>query len=317
MLEQLLNSDKGTRLTTLKSGEVVVVDEKLTTARIFMWYYRAANIGCLSALIVVNVEKAASFWLAYLIPLIMFLIVLAVFVAFSHKITKLPPQGSPVLDASNTEKSLGNAKPSVLRENQRLHLYQFAHSEVYTDTHVEQVKSGRLACKLFRSFSYSFYTICWTQIFNNLISQAGEMKLGGTPNDLMQNLETVLMLGFIPLLDLIVYPALRKMGIDFNTVRRITLGFFCASLSMTYACVLQHFIYQQLAGSIEVWIQAPGYVFGALSEIWVLVMGIEIAFNNAPDNLRAVISSIFWVTIAVGAAVGIALTPVSQDPYMV
>jgi POT family proton-dependent oligopeptide transporter len=26
---------------------------------------------------------------------------------------------------------------------------------------------------------------------------------------------------------------------------------------------------------------------------------------------------VFWVTIAVGAAIGIALTPVSQDPYMV
>jgi hypothetical protein len=32
-------------------------------------YYWAANIGCLSALITVPVEKAVSFWLAYLIPL--------------------------------------------------------------------------------------------------------------------------------------------------------------------------------------------------------------------------------------------------------
>lgn len=45
--------------------------------------------------------------------------------------------------------------------------------------------------------------------------------------------------------------------------------------------------------------------------------GIEIAFNNSPENLRAVVTSVFWVTIAVGAAIGIALTPVSQDPYMV
>lgn len=27
------------------------------------------------------------------------------------------------------------------------------------------------------------------------------MKLGGTPNDLMQNLETIFMLSFIPILD--------------------------------------------------------------------------------------------------------------------
>jgi POT family proton-dependent oligopeptide transporter len=48
---------------------------------------------------------------------------------------------------------------------------------------------------------FPFFTICWTQIFNNLISQAGAMDLGATPNDLMQNLSTVFMLAFIPLLD--------------------------------------------------------------------------------------------------------------------
>jgi POT family proton-dependent oligopeptide transporter len=115
----------------------------------------------------------------------------------------------------------------------------------------------------------------------------------------------------------IVYPALRKAGIDFNPVRRITLGFFCASLSMVYACVVQHFIYNSPPSSINVWVQTPGYVLGSLAEIWVLVTGIEIAFNNAPENLRAVVTSVFWVTIAVGAAIGIALSPVSQDPYMV
>lgn len=86
---------------------------------------------------------------------------------------------------------------------------------------------------------------------------------------------------------------------------------------MIYACVLQHFIYNRPPASIHVWIQAPGYIFGALSEIWVLVTGIEIAFNNSPETLRAIVTSVFWVTIAVGAAIGIALTPVSQDPYMV
>ena len=82
------------------------------------------------------------------------MIVLTIFVVFSKKVNKLPPQGSPILDASNTikialrEKSFDKAKPSVLRENQRLEMYTFAQSEQYTDSHVEQVKSGLLACKV-------------------------------------------------------------------------------------------------------------------------------------------------------------------------
>ena len=31
------NTETGERLTTLKTGEVVVIDAKLTTARIFLW----------------------------------------------------------------------------------------------------------------------------------------------------------------------------------------------------------------------------------------------------------------------------------------
>ena len=83
-----------------------------------------------------------------------FMLVLTVFVVFSKKVNKLPPQGSPILDASNTikialkEKSFEKAKPSILRDNHRLEMYAFAKSATYTDTYVEQVKSGLLACKV-------------------------------------------------------------------------------------------------------------------------------------------------------------------------
>ncbi|KAI1612054.1 POT family protein [Exophiala viscosa] len=304
------NTGQGQHVETLNTGETVLVDHDLTTARIMMWYYWAANIGALSSLLTVELEKNYSFWLAYLVPLLLLLVVLAVFVAFSHKINKIRPQGSPILDASRTlaiglkEGSLEKAKPSLRTRHNTL-----------TDTYVEQVKDGLLACKYFLLFP--FYFICWTQIFNNLISQAGDMKMGDTPNDLMQSLENLFQLCFIPILDLLVYPAFRKAGITFNPILRIFVGFMCAALGMTYACVLQYFIYHRPANSIPVWIQAPAYVFGALSEIFVIVTGLEVAFLKAPENLRAFVSSIFWITLAVGAAIGIALAPVSQDPYMV
>lgn len=91
------------------------------------------------------------------------MLVLTVFVVFSKKVNKLPPQGSPILDASNTikialkEKSFEKAKPSVLRDNQRLEMYAFAQSASYTDTYVEQVKSGLLACKVRRISIFSLF----------------------------------------------------------------------------------------------------------------------------------------------------------------
>jgi hypothetical protein len=101
------------------------------------------------------------------------MLVLTVFVVFSKKVNKLPPQGSPILDASNAikialkEKSFEKAKPSVLRENQRLELYAFAQSDSYTDTYVEQVKSGLLACKVIFVSAYSLPSMltCLTVLF--------------------------------------------------------------------------------------------------------------------------------------------------------
>jgi POT family proton-dependent oligopeptide transporter len=86
---------------------------------------------------------------------------------------------------------------------------------------------------------------------------------------------------------------------------------------MAYASVLQHYIYRAPPSSINVWLQTPCYVFGALGEIWVVVTGLELAFTRAPENLKTVVASVFWVTVALGSALGIGLSPVSTDPYMV
>lgn len=137
-------------------------------------------------------------------------------------------------------------------------------------------------------------------MWNNLISQAGQMALHGTPNDLLQNLDPIALCLFIPLLDrefflrvtnfkanlliVIVYPFLRKHKIDFDPVTRIFMGFMFASISMIYACVLQYYIYKSPPSSIHVWIQAPSYILVAFSEAFVIITGLELAFTQAPKK---------------------------------
>ncbi|KAK8004013.1 transmembrane protein 32 [Apiospora arundinis] len=284
---------------TLKSGEIVVVDPQLTVQKLFMWFYWIVNVGALSPLITVNVEAKHSFWLAYLIPLM----------------------APPLLDAARVtaaawrEKGFENAKPSALQANGKLAAYPFAREARYTDSYVAEVQRGLRSCKMF--LFLPFYFVCWIQIWNNLISQAGQMALHGTPNDLLQNLDPIALIIFIPLLDLVVYPALRKYKINFDPTTRIFCGFLFVSISMVYASVLQHHIYTSAPKSIHVWIQAPAYVLVALSEAFVIVTGLELAYTQAPTNLRSVVSSLFWLTIGVAAAISIGLSPVSQDPYLV
>ncbi|KAL3496084.1 POT family-domain-containing protein [Aspergillus germanicus] len=306
---------------TLKSGEQVIVDPELTVERMFLWFYWAVNIGALSPLITVNVETHVSFWLAYLIPLIVIVIVAALFLCSNKLFLKTRPQGSPIVDAARTvhiaiaERSFEKAKPSSLREGGKIDHYPFANKSGYTDYSVEKVKTGITACKLFLLFP--LYFVCWTQIWNNLISQAGQMALHGTPNDLLQNLNPIALIIFIPLLDFVVYPLLRRYKINFRPELKVTAGFFMAAVSMVYACVLQHYIYKSPPNSIHVWIQAPIYLLVGFSEAFVVITGLEIAYTKAPESLRSLVSALFWLTIGIAAAICIALAPVSQDPYLV
>jgi POT family proton-dependent oligopeptide transporter len=44
-------------------------------------------------------------------------------------------------------------------------------------------------------------------------------------------------------MDLFVYPALRKAGIRFTPIKKITAGFIVGSFSMVWAAVLQYYVY--------------------------------------------------------------------------
>ena len=99
----------------------------------------------------------------------------------------------------------------------------------------------------------------------NLTSQSATLQLNGTPNDLINNLNPITyvlamihpflsnandfhsLVVFIPIFDHVIYPGLRKAHIHFTPLKRITMGFFVASMAMVSACVLQSYIYKMSA----------------------------------------------------------------------
>lgn len=48
---------------------------------------------------------------------------------------------------------------------------------------------------------------------------------------------------FVPVIDRLVYPLLRKMHIPFPPINRIVVGFWVAAAAMAYAAIVQHLIY--------------------------------------------------------------------------
>ena len=152
------------------------------------------------------------------------MIAATIFVLGSKRFVKTPPHGSAVIDAvrivtiAAKEGGFENARPSALQARGALERHHFAQSPNFTDKSVKDVQSGITACKVCvqlwcldggsqsltcqQFFLFlPLYFICWIQIWNNLISQAGAMALHGTPNDLLQNLDPIALIIFIPLLD--------------------------------------------------------------------------------------------------------------------
>jgi POT family len=86
--------------------------------------------------------------------------------------------------------------------------------------------------------------LAYIQIINNLTSQAATMVTHGIPNDIINNLDPIALIIFIPICDLLVYPGLRRIGINFTPIKRITAGFLAGSAAMVWAAVVQHYIYK-------------------------------------------------------------------------
>jgi POT family proton-dependent oligopeptide transporter len=99
---------------------------------------------------------------------------------------------------------LGSAKPAWM---------------TYDDAWVDEVARGWAACGVL--IWLPLYWLSYNQINSNLIQQADTMQLHGVPNDLLQNLDPIAIIILVLLLDLLVYPALRKAGIRFTPIKKV------------------------------------------------------------------------------------------------
>lgn len=169
---------------------------------------------------------------------------------------------------------------------------------------------------------------------NNLVSQAATMRLGGVPNDIVSNLNPIFIIILIPIMDRIVYPAIRKTGFKFTPIKRIACGFALASLAMVSSAVIQHFIYQKSpCGSsanecknedgttsfsdISVWVQILPYGLIGFSEIMASVTSLEYAYTKAPANMKSTVTAVSLFMNAFSSALSQALVALAEDPLLV
>ncbi|KAK0727129.1 POT family-domain-containing protein [Lasiosphaeria miniovina] len=327
---------------TLKTGERVIVDPAVTASRVYDYFYMFINIGALCGQIgMVYCEHYVGFWLSFLLPTAMLCFCPLVMMYGRKRYKRVEPQGSVLGKAFKLFGIANKGRWSInpVKTYRQLHDGTFWESVKpskfdaaskpkwmdFNDAWVDEVSRGFSACAVF--MWYPLYWLCYNQINNNLISQASTMRLAGVPNDVLTNLNPFSLIILIPVLDTFVYPAIRKLRLNFTPIKRIAAGYFVAAGAMVWAIVIQYYIYKKSdCGShasdcpnvdLIVWAQTGSYVLIALSEVLASITSLEYAHSKAPANLRSVVQSICLFMNAISSALGFALVPLAEDPYLI
>ncbi|KAH3907993.1 hypothetical protein HBI56_150630 [Parastagonospora nodorum] len=322
----------GPQIKTLKTGEKVITDYELTLQYIYNLYFWVGNVGSLSAFGTVFIEKKYGFAQAYglslgfmVLSLLMLIAGKNWYVQVSHKDNLIVPQATKIVAcAIKNGCKMKRAGPDYQRER---------HSKTvsWTENMVDELTHGLRGCRVL--FTFVMFWVCFDQMQNNLISQAGQMDMRGTPNDLLPGLNQVGCIILGPAIQMGLYPLLHRRRIYIGPIMRITIGFGFMMLAMLYATIVQHAIYTSslCLGSDSdcsssaldkrsrpnVWLQAPIYFLISGGEIFAYVTGLEYAYDHSPKDMKVIVQAINLLVAGVGSVVALALTPVAHDPNLV
>ncbi|KAI1265228.1 MFS general substrate transporter [Xylariaceae sp. FL1019] len=327
------------KVITLKSGERVIEDPEATTERVMLWFYLLINIGGFFGVATAYAEKYVGWWLAFLLPLLVYLPLPALLWFLKSRLILHPPAGSDLPDVFRVLgvvfrrgglKRIGRPGFWELAKPSNIAAAGVNMKVKWNDDFVDDVRRAFQASGMFCFFPIQYLNDNGIGSAASYLSTA--LTTNGVPNDVISNFNSLSIIATAPILNYGLYPLLRKWNVHFGPVARITFGIFLSSVGAIGYTVLQHFAYQQspcgnMATSncddgfgvapITIWWMALPYGIGGISELFINVPAYGIAYSRAPVNMRGVVSAINLFNTAVAYIIGLAASTVITDPFLV
>uniref|UniRef100_A0A8C5NEP0 Solute carrier family 15 member 1-like n=1 Tax=Gouania willdenowi TaxID=441366 RepID=A0A8C5NEP0_GOUWI len=208
----------------------------------FSVFYLCINGGSLLSTIITPILRGTCYSLAFGVPAALMVVALVVFIAGSGMYYKAEPQGNIMLDVS---KCIGFAIKNRYRHRskqfpKRKHWMDWA-EEKYDKLLIAQIK---MVLKVL--FLYIPLPVFWTlfdQKGSRWTLQAttmdGNFGLLVIQPDQMQTVNPILILTLVPIMDSVVYPLIKKCGLNFTPLKRMTVGMVMAAIAFFCAAVVQ------------------------------------------------------------------------------
>jgi POT family proton-dependent oligopeptide transporter len=114
----------------------------------------------------------------------------------------------------------------------------------------------------------------------------------------MQALNPALVMILIPFNNLVLYPALRRLGIEVTPLRRMGFGIAFSGVAWIAAGAIQLAIDGGEPVSIA-WQVLP-YALLTFGEVLVSATGLEFAYSQAPQSMKGVIMAFWYLSVTTG-----------------
>lgn len=233
----------------LRSGEKVLVDPETTVNHIMLIFYAFVNVGAFFSIATVYIEKYHSFWLAYLVPGVVFFLSPILLVVMYKRTIRKPPQGTDLTRFVRiTTTALRASKFNPLSKNLWSNVNP-SHEAATGDSRFSwSEKDVADTQRTWEAVAIFLYIPVWN--LNNggvgavQSNQGASMTSNGAPNDLLSHFNPLVIILFAPFMAHVVYPFLARKKIKFGRINRMTFGFLLAAFSGVIGAIIQYRVYE-------------------------------------------------------------------------
>ncbi|KAI1317990.1 peptide transporter ptr2 [Mortierella claussenii] len=320
----------------------VTINHAVTVERVFRYFYMAINIGGMLGQAITPAVSSSGYDFAFMIPAITFVVGIIIFSLGRPRYYDRPPSGNIL---GQTFRCIKYAAKHRKDRVPGTHWIQGAASASdgsleWNNKFVNDLERTYHACKVF--LVYPVYWALYNNMNDNFVNMAVNMtRPSWLKPEQLSFVNSAVIVIFIPILDLLIFPMLRKAGFKLGPINRIVIGFSIVTGCFVYVTVLQHFLYrsgpyydftgkdpngnavvipdklEDIVNDITIWTQVPAYIFIGVSEIFASATGLEFAFRSAAPELKSVVMALFLATNAFGSLIGMILAIWSNDPNFV
>ncbi len=257
----------------------------------FDMFYFSINAGSLISMALTPVlYKNFGATVAFAVPGFVMLVATLLFFLGRNKYKRIPPSGPK-------RENFAAINIDAIRNG-------FSFKKIENNWSAEAIDGVQAVWRVLSVFA--FIPVFWALYDQNasewvLQAQSLDLNLVGGFTILPEQVQVVnafLILVFIPLFSVGIYPAVEKMGIKVTPLRKIGAGFVVTALSFVIIALIQTSI--DAGNSPSVWWQILAYAVLTAGEIMISITGLEYAYTRAPKSMKSTIMAFFLLTVSVG-----------------